>query len=59
MVNDVVGGPSVNLLDKLARVNYPYTHSSIYLFISFFGGMGRGRESPPRPKNDFVLKTKL
>jgi len=61
MVNDVVRGSSVNLLDKLAKVNYLHTHTttSIYLFISFLWGVGRGRESPLRPKNDFVLNSKL
>ena len=27
MVNDVVRVPSVNLLDKLAKINYLYTHT--------------------------------
>ena len=43
MVNDVVRGSSVNLLDKLAKVNYLHTHTQplvfIYLF-HFYGGWG-------------------
>ena len=68
MVNDVVRGPSVNLLDKLANINYLslYTHTRthtytlvIFFFFSFFWGMGKGKESPLTPKNDLVLNSKL
>ena len=54
MVNDVVRGPGVILLDKLTKINYLYIYTSIYLFIFFIVLGGGERQAKPSKAKEWL-----